>query len=299
MPASGSVMDVGSPTSSLRVGAGTVQASSTAEGGTSRLRRDWLELGTSSGARLGAASASAALGWEEGPAGSRRPSLAGRRSGRRAGTRVARVARLGRSRRLGCEDAVPVELDVRVLLFEHPNRVFVKRRAADFHVRRRAKPVQQLRLFRPCAPLRRVEQVRALVPAPVARESQGRHALLALGDRLGAALADGLAAGLADGDWPAWPQADLGACGAGLGTSGGGLVPAAWRAWRLAWRATLAAGLTTGFAATLAGVSLAGATFVRCRALGKRGFRWLLDRRLPAQAWRLGCRLDGAVWPQP
>lgn len=100
-------------------------------------------------------------------------------------TGFPRVAGLGSSRRLGRQNPIPVELDVRVLLLKQPNGVLIKRRATDLDVRWGSEPVQELRLVGTGSPPGGVQEVRALVAAPIARKSQSRHALLALGDRPG------------------------------------------------------------------------------------------------------------------
>lgn len=105
-------------------------------------------------------------------------------------TSIPRVTRLGHHGCFRRQNPVPLELDVRVLFFEHPDRIFVKRRAANLDVRRRAKPVKQLGLFGTRTSSRRVHQVGALVAPAVAGESQGWHALLALWGWLDRTLGD-------------------------------------------------------------------------------------------------------------
>jgi hypothetical protein len=83
----------------------------------------------------------------------------------------------GRNRRL--ENLAPVEVDVGILLFELAADVFVEGLASDFHVRRRAKPVQHARCG-PAAALGGVNEVEVLVAAFVASKSQKSHQLSAV-----------------------------------------------------------------------------------------------------------------------
>jgi hypothetical protein len=71
-------------------------------------------------------------------------SLANWPSGR---TPLARVACFWRGRRLGRQYAVPIELDIRVLLFERPDGVLIEGGAANLDVRRRPEPIKQLGLI--------------------------------------------------------------------------------------------------------------------------------------------------------
>ncbi len=88
--------------------------------------------------------------------------------------------------RRGCglrlEDLRPVELDIRVVLFDPPNRVFVERRAADLDARRRAKPVQNALPRSPVAAAG-MDKRRCFVPTFVAGEPQKWQSYLRLDDR--------------------------------------------------------------------------------------------------------------------
>ena len=91
------------------------------------------------------------------------------------------IRRLGPTGRLrqdelffAVQDLRPVETDLRVVLFDQANRLFVQRRPADADARGRAKPVQDSRAF---PPARIVDDVGVLVTTLVSREAQRRQGL--------------------------------------------------------------------------------------------------------------------------
>jgi hypothetical protein len=75
------------------------------------------------------------------------------------------------------QDVRPVEAHVWVLVLELANGVFVERGPPDLHMRRRAKPVQQVGAAGSLT-LAGMQQVRAFVPAPITGKLEVRHVLL-------------------------------------------------------------------------------------------------------------------------
>ena len=147
---------------------------------------------------------------------------------------VAALPFRGRGR---LQDPGPVELDVRVVLFEQADGRFVDRRAADAHAGRRAEPVQQpLAAPAPAG----LGQGRRFIAAPIAVEAelwQGYFLLAVFGLAL-AAAADFFLVGVAGAF----------AAGAFLALAGAGFA---------AGRLTAAFGGAAGFGCGAAGLGAA------------------------------------------
>jgi hypothetical protein len=82
--------------------------------------------------------------------------------------------------RRGLQDSRPVELDIRIVLFEKADRGLVDRRATDAHARRRAEPVEQAFTAPSAGGL---DESGRLIAVPIAVEAQVRQSLLPPGSR--------------------------------------------------------------------------------------------------------------------
>ena len=91
------------------------------------------------------------------------------------------VGRLGR-RRLGFEDFLPVELDIRILFFDPADRVFIQGGPPDLDPGRSPEPVKKALLRAPLTS-RGVHERCRFVPALVASKPQEWQYYLRLGDR--------------------------------------------------------------------------------------------------------------------
>ena len=94
------------------------------------------------------------------------------------------VFSLRRRRWRRLENFLPVEIDLGIVLLDPANRFFIQRRAAYFHARRRAKPVQQLLARAPVAAAKGMNERRCFVPAFVAGEPQEWQGYLRFGERV-------------------------------------------------------------------------------------------------------------------
>lgn len=81
----------------------------------------------------------------------------------------ALAARL-RIRRGIFQNPRPVELNIRIVLLEEPDRLLIDRCAADAHAGRRAEPIKEALPFTSPA-TRRFDQSRGFVSAPIAAEA--------------------------------------------------------------------------------------------------------------------------------
>jgi hypothetical protein len=85
--------------------------------------------------------------------------------------------RFGMSLDRSLENSCPIELDVRVVLLEQPDRVLVQRGAPDTNPRRSAEPIEDARPGFSTSPAA-VDDERVFVPALVAIEAKVRQKLL-------------------------------------------------------------------------------------------------------------------------
>ena len=153
--------------------------------------------------------------------------------GARASAAATGIVRGRRRGRLRLENLRPVELDIRIVLFDPADGVFVERGAADLDVGRRAKPVKKA-LLSPPVVAAGVNERGGFVPAFVAGEPQDGKAICVWmsavslaglrGRRLLAAFARRLALTL-----PPWPSGALGA--GACRTSAGALYTGMNRIW--------------------------------------------------------------------
>lgn len=72
------------------------------------------------------------------------------------------------------QDARPIEVDLRVVLFDQPDGIFVERGAPDLHARRRTKPIKDARPRTP-TPFFGMHDESVLVSTLVAAEPQIRQ----------------------------------------------------------------------------------------------------------------------------